>query len=368
MRKVWTPSIPWLAGALAIALILAGLLCIARPPAAVHAVPPEPTIFWGSVLVNGANVPSGTPITAFVYDTDGITPLACGSASSLMEAGVSVYFIAVNGDDDETPEKDGALEGETVYFWIGNPPERVLADQTGIWHSADSSRLDLTASHPTATPTSTPIPAEWRALLPLITKTNPTAGELHVVTFQAGLNGYAGASDTTLDAWSPSIPKGDEESLTLTTYDVREALLRFDLSAIPSTAVVIEARLELYASAQNGSANPRAGAFRVHRHWEESEASWLEAAAGIPWESAGCSGPRDREEAPISSSQLTRSNWWYTWDITPLARDWVRVPSSNAGLLLKTLDNPDWVDFSFDASEAGEGSHQPRLTMVFRSE
>ncbi|MGC8827724.1 MAG: hypothetical protein ACP5TV_12065, partial [Anaerolineae bacterium] len=37
-----------------------------QPPA--RAIPPQPAVFWGSVLIDGGNVPAGSPITAFVYD------------------------------------------------------------------------------------------------------------------------------------------------------------------------------------------------------------------------------------------------------------------------------------------------------------
>lgn len=326
--------------------------------------------------MDGQNVPAGSPVTAFVYD--GTTPVECGHAAVQMQDGQSVYAVAVNGDDPDTPAKDGAQDGEAVYFWVDVLGERRQAQQSGVWHSATTSRLDLTVAGPpatptaTATPTRTPTPSPTpslggrRVFLPLLTKLPPLSGPLTVVTFQEGSGGYAGARDTTLDAWAPYSNFGGEGSLRVHAYDVRSALLMFDLSSIPKWAHVVEARLELYAEGRSADASLPIAVYRVKWDWSEEHANWLWADAARVWREAGCNGPMDREQSPLSMVQASRAGWWYVWDMTLFAQDWVQFPESNAGVLLRTPSSSDWVEYQFSSSEASNLSLRPRLTVAYR--
>ena len=56
----------------------------------VLAVPPQPSLHWGTVQVDGGNVPAGTTITSFVYADDGVTEIPCGSAATQLQGGISV--------------------------------------------------------------------------------------------------------------------------------------------------------------------------------------------------------------------------------------------------------------------------------------
>ena len=139
-------------------LLAAALLLL---PRSVSAVPPHPHTFWGTVKLSGQDVPVGTLITAYVMD--GENTAVCGTTTTLVPDEPapqnSVYAVRVKGDDDYTPEKDGADEGDIVYFVIGEGESQVLADQTGVWHTAASTELDLTGiAIPTSTPTITSTP------------------------------------------------------------------------------------------------------------------------------------------------------------------------------------------------------------------
>lgn len=358
-------------------IVLAGLIWLAagsfQPPA--RAIPPQPAVFWGNILMDGGNVPAGSRITAFVYA--GTTPVECGHATTQIQDGQSVYAIAVNGDDPDTPTKEGAQDGETVYFWVDVLGERRQAPQTGVWHSAATSRLDLSISGPpatatptpthTPTPTSTPISGGRKVFLPLLTKLPPLSGPLTVVVFQEGSGGYTGAADTTLDAWSPYSNFGANGTLRVHAYDVRNVLVRFDLSAIPRRAYVVEARLELYAEGRSADAPLSVAVYRVKRPWSEEVASWLWPDVGQMWQEAGCNGIVDREQAPLSSVQATRAGWWYAWDVTLFVQDWVQFPEINAGVLLRTPSSSDWVEYQFSSSEAPNPSLRPRLTVAYRA-
>ena len=114
----------------------------------VLALPPLPSSFYGTVKVNGANVPDGTVIQALVggeVHAEGFTQTYEGN---------SFFALDVAGDDIGTAALDGGRDGDTIQFKIGGLP----ADQTAVWHGGMNVRLDLTAasSEPLSTPQATP--------------------------------------------------------------------------------------------------------------------------------------------------------------------------------------------------------------------
>lgn len=122
------------------AIIVIGLLL--GTFTAVQAVPPLPSSFHGTVKVNGANVPEGTAITAWINGTQ------YAQTQTLMYAGDSVYAIDVPGDDSSTPGViEGGKAGDTIVFKI----DGVTADQTAIWTSGTYPSRDLSAKVITVT-------------------------------------------------------------------------------------------------------------------------------------------------------------------------------------------------------------------------
>ena len=124
MNKSLLPKLVTLAVALA-------LLTASVPP--VLAFPPLPSSFYGTVKVDGTNVPLGTMVSAW------INGVQYASASVSLYAGDTVHSLIVPGDDPDVPGKDGGVPGETIVFYIGNQ----RADQTAIWQSGRNLRLDL---------------------------------------------------------------------------------------------------------------------------------------------------------------------------------------------------------------------------------
>jgi len=116
------------------------------------ALPPFPSSFYGTIMVNDANVPDGTLIQALI----GGQVCAEGYAKSYQDH--SFYALDIRGNDTDTAALDGGREGDTVQFKIGG----LLADQTAVWHGGMNVRLDLTTvsseaiSPPEATPRAVP--------------------------------------------------------------------------------------------------------------------------------------------------------------------------------------------------------------------
>lgn len=119
--------------ALSILVCLSFSLAIGTP---VKAIPPLPSSFYGSVKVNGMDVPEGTEITAW------INGIQFGTTHAFLYGSTIVYSLSIPGDDPTTPAKEGGIEGETITFKI----DHVTASQAGTWQQGSNSLLDLTAS------------------------------------------------------------------------------------------------------------------------------------------------------------------------------------------------------------------------------
>ena len=132
--------------------ILVLILCLAVPTK-VGAFPPLPSSLYGTIKLDGEDVPDGTLIQALINDQ------VYASVSTQTYQGDSVYAIDVPGDDTSTQEVEGGVEGDVIYFKLNG----LLVDQTATWHSGTNQELDLsaisqaaTAVLQTATPTTRP--------------------------------------------------------------------------------------------------------------------------------------------------------------------------------------------------------------------
>ena len=100
------------------------------------AVPPQPSSFWGTVLLDGVNAPIGTTITAW------INGVQYASTLTVDISGNTYYALDVKGDDpDTTGIIEGGNTGDTIIFHVGS----LVAAQTGTWHGGTNVHLDLTA-------------------------------------------------------------------------------------------------------------------------------------------------------------------------------------------------------------------------------
>ena len=127
-------------------LILVGLAQAQTPPL----LPFSP---WGTVKVNGANVPAGTQISAW-----------CSGVQYAVTTKIDLYNgeswysnLDVSGDLPDTPDvKEGCSSNEIVSFKIG----AAWAKEKGSWTSGGSGRVNLT--------TTTSATLRFTARLPLV--------------------------------------------------------------------------------------------------------------------------------------------------------------------------------------------------------
>ncbi len=101
-------------------------LVLSTAPVSVQAAPPIPSSFYGEVKIDGANVPDGTSVRAWINGT----PYA--QTTTTTSGGASVYVLNVPGDDPDTPNAvEGGASGDTITFTI----DEQTATPTATWQS-----------------------------------------------------------------------------------------------------------------------------------------------------------------------------------------------------------------------------------------
>jgi hypothetical protein len=95
--------------------VAALLVTYLLPATPVSAVPPLPCKFYGTVKQGGANVPAGTPVSAWIAGEQ-----YGSTVYTFNYAGESWYNLDVPGDDDETPgikarQRHGQLHGNPWF-------------------------------------------------------------------------------------------------------------------------------------------------------------------------------------------------------------------------------------------------------------
>lgn len=230
---------------------------------------------------------------------------------------------------------------------------------------------------PTATPTSTPrptltpTPSPSPTVTPTETSTatstpapSVTPGTPVEWTLQQGQLGYAGASDTFISSWSPTTNFGRQPYLAIRAGDWMATLVRFDCSLIPREAYIQQAKLRLYVASQSNPATLSASVHRLLRAWDENAATWMLARAGDSWHEPGARGAGDMLPEPADVQSMHAAGRWYEFDITDLVRQWVALPETNYGLILRGQASIG-VQYNIASSDHAVVSNRPALWVRF---
>ncbi|MFZ2487131.1 MAG: DNRLRE domain-containing protein [Anaerolineae bacterium] len=187
------------------------------------------------------------------------------------------------------------------------------------------------------------------------------------ITLQDGINGYAGTRDTYLDGWSTTSGYGGATQLRLRSPNVKNGLLRFDLSNVPAQALsngVRGAALSLYITSASNANSSKIDAYQVNRPWTENQTTWEQAAAGQPWAQGGANGvPADRSSTSLDSRVLSTFAVRRGWDLTNMVSSWVTNANNNQGVLLRGEDPS--VEYVVSSRENADTSQRPKLLIVY---
>ena len=204
---------------------------------------------------------------------------------------------------------------DAVQYWVEQPQwnhgaklQAYIGQLRNVSYDAYSSEAANVEDRPKIIITYTvdpaiPIPTDVPPT-PTQTPTRVPSEPIQTAVFQQGLNGYYGAADTELNRRLPDINTSqtislhlrwqdkevDEQTQQLVFVDRDEynPILYFDVSSIPSNALVTAATLQLYPFYQSNPSYIIASTHMILRDWDVAEATWNQAANGLPWFDEGC--------------------------------------------------------------------------------
>ncbi len=293
----------------------------------VHAAPPLPATFYGTVKVNGANVPAGTSVDAYIGG------ISYASKPVQISGADTVYVLDVPGDIPEIAGKEGGVEGDAIQFRVGG----LVCAQTSVWHQGTQTNLNLTATGtmPTLTPTPPQPPTNTPTMTPPATVTPQVTSTPQVIDLKPS---NTTVRDTFLDSANATANYGSGVRMKVRSISGinYRPLIYFDLSTIPAGSTIRSATLNLYMDTYSHlpDQSPRISIYKVKQDWAEMEATWNNRTSSASWNTAGCESSADRDTSESAYKVVSAISTWYDWNVTSLVQGWVSSPTSNRGMLL----------------------------------
>lgn len=173
--------------------------------------------------------------------------------------------------------------------------------------------------------------------------------------------------DTNIYYAFPDASYGEVASLTFNTNatNLIKALLRWDLRAIPSAAIVTGVGVKIFA--QDATATT-ISFYKMLRSWSESAATWNKYDGSNSWGTAGASGVSDAGTTSfggVAKSTTVDAEASVILDANGIAcvQEWVGNHAGNNGfLLVKTGGSNNGDIHSFEATNA---AYRPKLTISY---
>lgn len=296
-------------------------------------------------------------------------------------------FLLENGDPNTCDYADATLhipsleQGDYVIVVDGyeesQGPYSLEVDCTGPpLASPTPTTTPLATSTPTATiqpsPSPTPTATPPRPHLTYYTylpnqhqRYPPPTPYPTTLILQQGVDGYAGAVDSYLNAWATSTNYANVDRLSLRQSDVMAPIIRFQLDNLPPDAHIVEATLSFWVLTRTNDNPATTGVYRLNRPWDVSEVTWNDTTETELWFVPGANGtPGDRDATPYNVVQVGETGIWYDWNVTSLVQEWLRTPDSNYGVILKAIDVPK-VHYALASSDYHNKEARPKLTIRY---
>jgi hypothetical protein len=212
-------------------------------------------------------------------------------------------------------------------------------------------------------PSAAPNQASSNAGSALLSPASPSAAGETCVVLQPG---PAAAKDAYIKQERPDDRMGTNNELRVKTENKKllRSLLQFDLSSIPSTALVNSATLSLWVKSVSG-ANTTINAHEVTNTWNETQVTWKarDKAAKQNWTTQG----GDYNAAVLGTAALTAGakNVWATWSVKDAAQNWVTTPANNRGVIIEAPVADPKSEAVFKSSDDGTANQRPKLEVCY---
>ena len=185
-------------------------------------------------------------------------------------------------------------------------------------------------------------------------------------TYQNGVGGYSGTSDIYLASATPD-DNTDNDELRVDGDNPRGVIVKWDVSNIPSTAVVTEAKM--FFNIENATINTY-GVYEMKRDWVETEATWNQWKSAFYWDTAGAEGVNDSGNTLLGSFAPT-SGGSYSMILNnngkAVVQEWIDGTKINYGFLIKDYSSSVTDYAKISRTENVTVSHRPKLSITTTS-
>ncbi|MGH9365624.1 MAG: LamG-like jellyroll fold domain-containing protein, partial [Thermoanaerobaculia bacterium] len=139
------------------------------------------------------------------------------------------------------------------------------------------------------------------------------------------------------------------------------AVVRFDLSTIPSDAAAKTATLSLFAITVPSSSRTYA-AFRITAPWVENQVTWNSRATGTPW---GTAGGDLNAGATATTTTGTAAGVWRDWNILADVKLWLAGTTNNGTLIRDGTESGPTRITEFASNINGTAANRPKLVVTY---
>jgi hypothetical protein len=146
--------------------------------------------------------------------------------------------------------------------------------------------------------------------------------------------------------------------------NISRTLLHFDLSSVPKDSTILSSRLALwFLWTGAGESTQNIQAYALKDDGFTSEVTWNKFNGTTPWTTPGGDYlPTPSGEQTVKPSQAYE---YIEWGIAPQVEQWVRDPTSNHGILLKSHEETLSTFDTFEATDGPEGEPEPYIEVIY---
>ncbi len=184
-------------------------------------------------------------------------------------------------------------------------------------------------------------------------------------SFQDGVDGYSGTTDTKFRVKDPTINYGLSNKLELDGVKDFASVIKWDLSSVSSDATVVSANLTF--DVLDGT-TATYELYEAKRPWAEMTATWNQYAAGANWQLAGAQGSLDRGNVVLGTLTGTALGL-VTFDLNAagvaVVQSWIENPSSNHGFVIQDYASTLADPMSLRSREESTPTKRPKLTINY---
>ncbi|MDO9187447.1 MAG: DUF4347 domain-containing protein [Bacteroidia bacterium] len=184
-------------------------------------------------------------------------------------------------------------------------------------------------------------------------------GILATTTFQQGVSGYSGTTDTYLDSSSSGTNFGLSSVLQMYNFlGTQQSLVNFDLSSIPVGSIVTSASVTFTSSINLGLV-PTVNMYKMLSPWVENTSTWNTLGGGVSTNDIEALSTADASWGALIGLGGTAT--FTSASVASTVQSWINNPANNNGWLLTA----GLTSVQFYSSEEVTTTYRPQLSVIY---